>query len=383
MEQNESDAFTHKGFTVNKSLKFATFTSLICVIRAEYISMKNKINIFDLTLEEMKAVFEEMGLPKFRAAQVWQWLYEKGAQTFADMTNLPKDLRYRLDSRFTISHIQLEKRQASRDGTEKYLFRLEDGSFIESVLIPSGKRLTLCISTQVGCKFGCLFCASGKGGFMRNLTVGEITGQVLYAAHRLGTKPTNVVLMGMGEPLDNYENVETAIRIMNSSTGLSIGARKITISTCGIIPAMKRLEKIGMQIELSISLHAADDELRTKLMPINKKYPIDKLIQACREYSENTKRLVTFEYLMLSGINDSIRQAEELAALLRGFMSKVNIITMNPVGSGVYEPSNSHRVKEFCDMLIKRGVPATVRKSRGADILAACGQLRLCEIKLS
>jgi 23S rRNA (adenine2503-C2)-methyltransferase len=345
--------------------------------------MKDKITILDLTLEEIREVFDEMVLDKFRAAQVWQWIYEKGAQSFGDMTNLAKDLRYRLESKFAIEYIQLEKRQASRDGTEKFLFKLADGNFIESVLIPSGKRQTQCISSQVGCRFGCLFCASGKGGFVRNLTAGEITGQVLYVTHRLGTKPTNVVLMGMGEPLDNYDSVETAIHILNSSTGLNIGARKITISTCGIIPAIKRLEKIGIQIELSISLHAPNDELRAKLMPINKKYPIVKLIQACREYAENTKRLVTFEYLMLSGINDSIEQAEELAALLRGFMSKVNIITMNPVGSGLYESSNPRRVKEFCDMIVKRGVPATIRKSRGADILAACGQLRLCEIKTS
>lgn len=345
--------------------------------------MKNKINILDLTLNELQAEFEEKELPDFRAKQIWQWLYEKGAQTFNDMTNLSKDLRNYLDGRFTISHLKLEKRHVSADGTEKFLFRLTDDNFIESVLIPSGRRLTECISTQVGCKFGCAFCASGKGGFIRNLTAGEITGQVLYAAYRLGMKPTNIVFMGMGEPLDNYENVETAIHIMNSPTGLNIGARKITISTCGIIPAMKRLEKIGIQIELSISLHAPDDELRSKLMPVDRKYPISKLIPACREYSKKTKRLVTFEYLMLSGINDSIKQAEELASLLRGFMSKVNLITMNPVGEGIYEPSNSHRVKEFCETLIKHGVPATIRKSRGADILAACGQLRLCEIKLS
>lgn len=345
--------------------------------------MKDRTNILDLTLDEMREVFIEMGLDKYRAPQVWQWLYEKGAQSFGDMTNLSKELRYRLDSKFTIPHVQLEKRQASHDGTEKFLFRLSDGNFIESVLIPSGKRLTQCISSQVGCKFGCLFCASGKGGFVRNLTPGEITGQVLYAEQRLGTKPTNVVLMGMGEPLDNYDNVEGAIRILNSAEGLNIGARKITISTCGIIPGIKRLEKIGIQIELSISLHAPDDELRTRLMPINRKYPIASLIQTCRDYADNTKRLVTFEYLMINGVNDSLDQAERLAALLRGFISKVNLITMNPVGNSAYGQSNPRRVKSFCDMLVKRGVPATIRKSRGADILAACGQLRLCELKLS
>ena len=336
-----------------------------------------KLNIKDLSLDELRAACAELGEPAYRAGQIWRWLYSKGAESFDDITNLSKDLRQKLDVKFVLSGLELIDLQRSRDGTEKYLLRLSDGNDVESVLIPASRRLTQCISTQVGCKFACLFCASGKAGFIRDLTPGEIVDQVLFTTFRMNRKPSNIVLMGIGEPLDNYDNVEKAIRTMNSSEGLNIGARKVTISTCGIIPGIKRLEGIGLQIELSVSLHAVDDDLRTRLMPINKKYPVRELIDACRGYAQNTNRQVTFEYLMIEGLNDSLDQAEELAKLLQGFLSKVNLITMNTVSGSGLAGSDVEHVERFCSLLNQRSIPATIRKPRGTDILAACGQLRL------
>jgi 23S rRNA (adenine2503-C2)-methyltransferase len=338
---------------------------------------EKETDIRDLTLEEMQALFEELGEQPFRAKQVWKWLYEKGASSWEEMTDLSKGLREKLARRYRIGRLELLTRQVSNDGTEKYLLRLHDGNAIESVLIPSGRRLTQCISSQVGCGFGCLYCASGKGGYVRDLGPGEIAGQVMFTAFELMRGPTNIVLMGIGEPFDNFDNVEKALRIMNSPEGLQIGARKITVSTCGIIPGIRRFEGIGLQVELSVSLHAPDDELRTELMPVNRKYPLRDLIEACNGYADRTGRQVTFEYLMIEGTNDSMTHADRLARLLKGFLSKVNLITMNEVPGAGLRGSDAETVQQFCDRLAGKGIPATIRRSRGADIMAACGQLRL------
>ena len=288
-------------------------------------------DIRDFTFEEMRRAFESLGEKPFRADQVWKWLYEKDATTWDEMTDLTKTFRAQLSESFELRELAQLNKQASSDGTEKYLLGLQDGQSIETVLIPSSKRLTQCISSQVGCKFGCLFCASGLGGFVRDLAPSEIAGQVLFSIFKLWRKPTNVVLMGMGEPFDNYDNVERAIRILNSEEGINIGARKITVSTCGVIPGIRRFEGIGLQVELSISLHSPDDTLRTKLMPVNRKYPLADLIEACRRYAGKTNRQVTFEYLMIRDVNDSQSHAARLASLLKGFLSKVNLITMNEI----------------------------------------------------
>jgi 23S rRNA (adenine2503-C2)-methyltransferase len=286
-----------------------------------------------------------------------------------------KALRQRLAETYDLRSLDLAERLSSKDGTEKFLFRLADGRLVEAVLIPSGRRRTLCLSTQVGCKFACVFCASGARGYERNLRPSEILGQVLFLRDRLDAGLTNFVFMGMGEPLDNFDNLVRAIRIMNAEAGMAIAARRITISTVGIVPAIEKLEKLGLQVNLSLSLHAAADELRSRLLPVNRKFPLAEVIKAGAHYAKATGRKLTIEYIMISGVNDSAADARRLASIAGKLRAKVNLIPYSPGCGPGFEPSSGRRQEEFRQELESRGVGATVRLSKGGDIRAACGQL--------
>jgi 23S rRNA (adenine2503-C2)-methyltransferase len=334
-----------------------------------------KKDIRDLTLEELKAELEAMGERPFRAVQIFSWLYHKGASDFGGFSSLSKDLRDKLAARFSITRLELEARMESRDGTAKFLFKLADGQCIETVLIPSGKRKTLCLSTQVGCKFGCAFCASGLHGFKRNLTPSEITGQALYAAKTAGAEVTNYVFMGMGEPLDNFDNLAKAIRIMNAPEGLGIAARRMTVSTAGHIPGIGRLKGLDLQVNLSVSLHAVTDRVRDRLMPINKNYPLEKLIVACEDYVRSGGRMITLEYILVKGVNDGLNDADGLAGIARRLRAKVNLIAYSPVAGLLFESPSDGDIGRFKRWLDERKVSVTMRVSKGKDIFAACGQL--------
>jgi len=335
-------------------------------------------NIKDFSLVELEAFLKKQGRPIFHARQIFSWLYQKNAASFGAMSNLPADLRKQLKDNFYLSEIKLARRQESRDLTEKFLFEFKDGSLIEAVSIPAEGRVTGCISTQVGCKFACCFCASGLAGFKRNLSCAQMLDQVLYLKNNsLSKKLTHLVFMGTGEPLDNYDNVIKAIRIINSKEGLNIGARRITISSCGLIPGMKRMSGEGLQIELSISLHSPDDKIRSELMPVNKKYPLPDLIAACREYVAKTNRQITFEYILIKGLNADLKSAQKLIRLLEGLNCKINLIPANIVPELGMEPPNKLDILYFRDYLAKHEVNVTLRKTRGQDIDAACGQLRI------
>jgi 23S rRNA (adenine2503-C2)-methyltransferase len=298
------------------------------------------------------------------------------------MSDLPVDLRKKLQENFYISSLKLTKRLKSYDGTEKLLFELKDGNFIEAVIIPTEKRITGCISTQVGCKFACRFCASGTKGFKRNLSTSEIIEEVLYLKSICQDKKlTHIVFMGIGEPLDNYDNVIKAIRVINSPHTLNIGARRITISTSGLIPALKRLAGEGLQIELSVSLHAADDQTRSRLMPINKTYPLKDLITACRAYAALTNRQITFEYVLIKDVNSGLKNAVKLGKLLKSMECKVNLIPCNPIKELGMQPPEKGEILLFKDQLVESGINVTLRRPRGEDIEAACGQLRLSHEK--
>jgi 23S rRNA (adenine2503-C2)-methyltransferase len=337
--------------------------------------------IKELTLEKLINNLKDWGIPDFHARQIFTWIYKRGADDFEQMSDLPVDLRRRLKDKFCLSSLKLVSRLKSFDGTEKLLFELKDAKLIEAVAIPTQDRLTGCISTQVGCKFNCSFCASGILGFKRNLTAAEMIDEALYSKNNSGGKLTHLVFMGTGEPLDNYENVIKAIRSINSPEGLHIGARRITISTCGIIPGIKRLANEGLQIELSVSLHAPDEKLRSQIMPVNKKYPLKELILACKEYIEDTNRQVTFEYVLIKGINSDLQNALNLSRILKGLNCKVNLIPANVVEECRIEPPKKLEILLFRDLLLKHGVNVTLRKPRGKDIEAACGQLRLSYAK--
>lgn len=342
----------------------------------------SKTHIRGLNLAELTAALKAAGQPAFRAGQIFSWLYHKDCVSFERMSNLPPALRSFLEEHYRIETLSLVRRAVSVDATEKFLFATADGQHLESVSIPAEGRTTACISSQVGCTFGCAFCLSGTGGFKRDLTSGEILDQVC-AVKRLNQRRelTHIVFMGMGEPLDNYDQVLKAVRMINVKEALGIGARRITISTCGIIPGIERLEKEGLQIELSVSLHAAFDSLRTRLMPVNKVYPLKKLIASCRHYAEQTKRQVTFEYIMLKGVNSSLSDARELGTILKGMEAKVNLIAVNPGSRMGFQPPNKMELLSFKTAVAKQGVPVTVRQSRGQDIEAACGQLRMLHEK--
>jgi len=336
-------------------------------------------NIKELSLEELEQILDSWQQPRFHARQIFSWIYKKGVMDFEAMSDLPSDLRARLKESFYILSLNLIKRIKSHDGTEKFLFKFKDDNLIEAVIIPAEKRITGCISTQVGCKFACRFCASGLLGFKRNLSCSEMLDEVLYLKNNSqSNKLTHLVFMGMGEPLDNYDNVLKAIRMTNSPYALNIGVRRMTISTCGIIPGIKRLATEGLQIELSISLHAADDKTRSQIMPINKKYPLKALIGACKDYIRKTNRQITFEYILIKGMNSGLQNAQNLIKILRGLkLCKINLIPCNLIKECNIEPPNKLEASLFRDCLIKGGLNVTLRRARGQDIEAACGQLRL------
>lgn len=337
--------------------------------------MKVKQDIRDLSFKELAEELKDLGEPSYRAGQVFDWLYKRGTASFEAFTDLPKSLRIRLEEDFLLGSLELAERLVSADKTEKFLFRLADGNFIESVLIPADRRATLCLSTQVGCRFGCAFCASGLGGFKRNLRPSEIVGQVLFLQDKLSLHLTNFVFMGMGEPLDNYDNVSKAIQIMNDSRGLEIAARRITVSTVGVIPGIERLKTLGLQVNLSLSLHAVREDMRSKLLPISRKYPLQKVLQACQDYVRETGRMMTLEYILLRGLNDSAEDASRLASIARRLRAKVNLIPCSPVSGVDFIPPPVETNKLFLRRLREKGVKATLRRSKGADIQAACGQL--------
>jgi len=332
------------------------------------------INLKKLKEEEVMEFIRDIGLPEFRARQLLHWIYEKHAQHIEEITEFSRDLRRRLSEVAYISGLGLITSEESSDGTTKYLFELEDGERIESVLIPDEDRLTLCISSQVGCALGCRFCRTGMTGFRRNLDAFEITDQVLAVARRI--KPgriTNIVFMGMGEPLLNIDNVRDAIVTINRFIGIS--RRKITVSTAGVAPALPRLADRIPQVNLAVSLNAPDDRTRSMLMPINRKYNLDRLMEACRRFPLPPRRRITFEYVMIRDVNDSLRDADRVARLVGRIPAKVNVIPYNETEDSEFRSPDPERVGAFQARLLSRGIAATVRKSRGADIMAACGQL--------
>jgi len=336
-------------------------------------------DIKELTIEELEGILGDWGYPKFHAQQIFSWIYQNPIREFAQMSDLPLDLRKKLKEDFYLFGFKLLKKLKSEDKTEKFLFQLKDDNLIEAVTIPAEKRITGCISTQVGCKFRCNFCASGLLGFKRNLTSGEMLEEILWLKNEsLNKKLTHLVFMGIGEPLDNYDNVIKAIRLINSSLGLNIGARRITISTCGIISGIKRLSQEDLQIELSISLHAVDDAIRSRIMPVNKVYPLKNLLEACRGYIKKTNRQITFEYLLIKGINSDLPNAQKLVTILADLkLYKVNLIPANTIKECRVESPERREVLRFRDYLLKQGLNVTLRRARGEDIDAACGQLRL------
>jgi 23S rRNA (adenine2503-C2)-methyltransferase len=337
--------------------------------------------IYDLDYETLEQILIGWGEPAYRARQVWQGLYQKFWHDPSQFTNLSLGLRQRLSAEFRFSHLNpLSFLQSSDGETRKTLFQLPDQRAIEAVLMRYSRRRTLCISTQAGCAMGCVFCATGQMGFLRNLTSGEIVEQVLYYARqlqRLGEHVTNVVIMGMGEPFHNYDATMNAIDRLNHSEGFNFGARRFTLSTVGLVPAIRRFSSEKRQVNLAVSLHAADDELRSSLLPINRKYPLDVLIQACRDYVENTHRRITFEWALIDGVNDSIDQARALYQRLEGLLCHVNVIPLNPTKRFTGQAASQQQVHLFKNELENHGIPCTIRVRRGIDIQAGCGQLAI------
>ncbi|MBI5668948.1 MAG: 23S rRNA (adenine(2503)-C(2))-methyltransferase RlmN [Chloroflexi bacterium] len=336
------------------------------------------IDLYTLTQPQLDDLFASWDEPRFRARQVWEWLYDKRAASFDEMTNLPRELRQRLKAETTLGSLEIAAEQSSTDGTVKRLYRLPDGQMIESVLMPyDDDRRTACISTQAGCAMGCVFCATGQMGFARHLTPDEIFEQAMRFARDLeaeGERLSNVVLMGMGEPFHNYDATIAAVRRLMEDLG--IGARHITVSTVGLVPMIRRFADEGLQVKLAISLHAATDVERSALLPVNRRYPLNELMEACRYYVEKTGRRVTFEWTAIQGQNDTPEQAHALGKLLKGLLCHVNIIPLNPTGGYAYGPSGAERVNRFVAILGEYRIPATVRVRRGIDINAGCGQLK-------
>lgn len=338
--------------------------------------MEDKVNLLDFTIEELQALLSSRGVEKFRAKQIFQWA-NKGIQNIDDMTNLSKEFRQELKTFAQIRRLITQNKLVSQiDGTCKYLFRLQDGNVIESVLMGYKHGVTACISSQVGCKMGCRFCASTGIGFERNLTSGEMLDQILSMQQDADERVGNIVIMGIGEPLDNYDNVMKFLQIVNHQEGLNIGFRHISLSTCGLVPEILRLSDEGLPITLSISLHAPNDHVRGQIMPVNKKYSIDKIIEACKIYTRVTKRRITFEYALICGLNDSNENAAELAKKIKGMLCHVNLIPMNTIAGSNLKKSTRYQVEQFKKVLESCGIETTVRRELGTDISAACGQLR-------
>ncbi len=352
-----------------------------------------KTSILDFTQDELQKLYP----PKFRAKQIYNWIYQHHIDSFEEMENVPKKLRSELSQNHTISPLTILQKQKSGDGSIKYLFGLEDGHTVESVLLKMKDavydekselihhaKYTICVSSQVGCKVGCAFCLTAKGGFIRNLSAGEIVGQVLEIKKDndiASNRRVNIVYMGMGEPLDNLDNVAKAIRIFSDENGLSISPKRQTVSTSGISSKIKKLGEMELGVQLAISLHAVDDELREELIPMNKAYNIASIIDAVKEFPVNTRKRVMFEYLVIKDVNDDVKSAKKLIKLLEGIKSKVNLIYFNPYPGTTFERPEPERMRRFQEYLLERGVLCTIRESKGIDISAACGQLREQELK--
>ena len=355
----------------------------------ELVEDRDQKNIIGLSREEIGDRFLGLGLQKFRSRQVWHWLYHKGVKSFEEMTTLSKKVRAQLGQTFSIKRPMVSEKQTSADGTIKWLLQFEDGAKAETVFIPEEDRGTLCISSQVGCTLNCSFCHTGTQKLVRNLSSSELVGQILIAFDELSAWPsaqigrplTNIVLMGMGEPLYNLDNVIKALKIIMDNEGISISKRRITLSTSGIVPKFNRCG-LETDVNLAISLHAVTDDVRDILVPINKRYPIKELLNACREYpGVSNSRRITFEYVMLKGINDSSSDARALIKLMEGIPAKINLIPFNPWPGSPYECSEKKQIEEFAKIVLKAGYPSPVRTPRGDDILAACGQLKSASVK--
>lgn len=333
-------------------------------------------NIKDYNLEQLKDELESLEEKKYRAEQIFKWIYVDKVNSFDEMTNLSISLREKLKNNYSINNFKVIKRQVSSDGTQKFLFDILDGNAIESVLMKYHHGNTICVSSQVGCKMGCKFCASTGIKFVRSLSAGEIVEQVLAVERESGEKISNIVFMGIGEPLDNYDNVIHAIRILNNPKGLNIGARHISVSTSGIVPRIYDLAKENIQCTLSVSLHATNNEKRSQMMPINKKYSIEELIKACKDYINITNKRISFEYALAKDNNDNLEDAKQLVSLLKGMLCHVNLIPINKIENGNFVKSSNENIIKFRDYLNDNGIVATIRRELGSDIDAACGQLR-------
>ena len=338
-------------------------------------------NIKEYNLDELKDEIEILGEKKYRAEQIFKWLYVDKVKEFDEMTNLSLDLREKLKQNYTMCNFKILKKQESIDGTKKYLFDVLDGNAIETVLMQYHHGKTICVSSQIGCKMGCKFCASTGIKFVRNLTSGEIVEQVLAVEQDIGDNISNIVFMGIGEPFDNYDNVMKAIKILNNQKGLNIGARHISISTSGIVPMIYKFADEEWQCTLSISLHATNDEKRSKMMPINNRYNIKELMEACKYYINKTNKRISFEYALAKDNNDNLEDAKELVKLLKGMLCHVNLIPINKIENGSFTKSSNENIIKFRDYLNENGIVATIRRELGSDIDAACGQLRRKNLK--
>ena len=336
-----------------------------------------KKDLRSLTLVELQAEMAEIGEAKFRAKQIFRWMHVKYVSDFSEMTDLSENLRKKLDENYEIGRVrQVKKLVSKEDNTTKYLFELENNYIIESVFMRYSYGNTMCISTQAGCRMGCAFCASTIGGVEKSLSPSEMLAQIYEAEKDTGEKVNGVVLMGSGEPLDNYDNVIKFIKLINSKDGKNMGQRHITLSTCGLINKMYELADEDLQITLAVSLHAPNDGIRNTIMPVSKANPMDKLLEACKYYTDKTKRRITFEYSLIKGVNDSPQNAKELASKLKGMLCHVNLIPINDVKERDYVRSSNETIKTFEEILLSRGIETTVRRKLGSDIDAACGQLR-------
>ena len=334
------------------------------------------LDLKDMEYKELEEYLISVGEKRFRAAQIYKWLH-MGVTSYDEMTDISKALREKLGAQTYVSALEIEEKYVSKlDGTVKYLFRLPDGNCIESVVMRYRHGLTICISSQVGCRMGCRFCASTIGGLFRSLTAGEILNQVIFAEKDMGERISNIVLMGIGEPLDNYDNVIKFLHNVNNEKGKNIGYRHITLSTCGVVPGIYKLAEENIPITLTISLHAPNNEIRDSIMPVNHAYKIEELFKACRYYLEKTGRRLSFEYSLIHGVNDSVRNAEELAALIKPLHAHVNLIPVNRVEERDFKKGSRNEINAFCQRLTMHGVNATIRRELGADISASCGQLR-------
>lgn len=343
--------------------------------------MKKNIKNFDL--DDLKIELKSIGEKPFRAEQIFKWIYQDKVSAFDEMTNLSLELRKKLDENYTLGQFKIVHKLESIDGTKKYLFDVQDdaGNLIESVLMEYHHGFTICVSSQIGCKMGCKFCASTGIPFSRSLEAGEIVEQLLAIERDTGIKISNIVFMGIGEPLDNFDNVLNAIKILNNPKGLNIGARHISISTSGVVPKIYELADLKMQCTLSVSLHASNNKTRSEMMPVNNAYPIEELIKACKYYIEKTNKRISFEYALAKDNNDNLDDAKDLVKLLRGMIAHVNLIPINKIDDGKYTKSTNENIIKFRDYLNDHGIVATIRRELGSDIAAACGQLRKQNLK--